>query len=206
MGRVWTGNRALRPYLVAADTLRPHPRNPRLGNVYEIGRSLDRYGQQRPILATPDGTIVAGHHVYKAATQRDWTHVAAVLTDLTDDQIDAYLLADNGTADRGWYDEAELAALLQQWSDYDGTGFAAEDAQAIIRAMLWMPDDLQAAPTAGSPREQPLARGEAEAFNMILTYDDETYERVAAGCERLMAKHNVTTYAEAVRSEILGGT
>lgn len=51
----WEGNRALRKLLTPVGELRPHPRNPRLGNVYEIGRSLERFGQQRPVLALPDG-------------------------------------------------------------------------------------------------------------------------------------------------------
>lgn len=202
--RVWEGNAALSGYLVAVATLTPHPRNPRLGNVEEIGRSLERFGQQRPILANREGTIVAGHHVYRAALARGWTHIAVTRTDLTDEEIDAYLLADNGTADRSYYDERGLAELLAQWDDYAGTGFSKAEAEHVISAMLWMPDGLERAPTAGAPRDQPLATGEAAAFNIVLTYDDERYGRVAAACDRLLERHGGSTYADAIRGVIVG--
>jgi len=87
--RVWEGNETLRRTLVPAGDLRPHPRNPRRGNVDAVAGSLERFGQQRPILALPDGTIVAGHHVVQAAAALGWTHVAVVRSDLTDAEVDA---------------------------------------------------------------------------------------------------------------------
>jgi hypothetical protein len=159
------------------------------------------------VLARPDGTIVAGHHVWQAARQRGWTHVAAVRTDLPDDEVDAYLLADNGTADLGHYDEEQLARLLRQWETADaltGTGFTEQDARQLVAAMLWMPGDTpERAPRAGTPREQPLATGTAEAFNIVLTYDEETFDRVAAACDTLLRRDGGTTYAEAIRRTIL---
>lgn len=201
----WNGNAALKRFLVPVEELSAHPRNPRLGNVYEIGRSLERFGQQRPVLALPDGTIVAGHHVWTAAKQRGWTHIAVVRSDLTEEDADAYLLADNGTADQGYYDERALAELLNEWEDYEGTGFSQEDAQGIVKALLWMPD-LEQAERALSPKEQPLGQGQAEAFNIVLAFDEDTYYRVAGACDKLMDKHGVTTYAAAIAAEALGGS
>jgi len=199
----WQGNNALKRFLAPVEELKAHPRNPRLGNVYEIGKSLERFGQQRPVLALPDGTIVAGHHVWTAAKQRGWTHIAVVRSDLSEDAADAYLLADNGTADQGQYDERQLAELLNEWDEYEGTGFGAADAKALIEAMLWMPD-LEQAARAPSPREQPLGEGTAQAFNIVLAFDEGTYHRVAQACDRLMEKHEVTTYAAAIAKEALG--
>lgn len=201
----WEGNRALRKLLAPVGELRPHPRNPRLGNVYEIGLSLERFGQQRPVLALPDGTIIAGHHVYQAAVAREWTHVAVIRSDLTDDEVEGYLLADNGTADRGYYDETQLATLLGQWEDTAGTGFSTEEAQSIVRAMMWMPDEMPVAARGGSPAEQPLAQGTATAFNIVLTYEGEAYERVTAQLDRLVdGQPDDRTYSDAVRRAILG--
>jgi ParB-like chromosome segregation protein Spo0J len=199
--RVWEGNDQLRRLLTPLDELHPHPRNPRRGNVREIGRSLARFGQQRPVLALPDGTIVAGHHVVEAARVREWTHVAVIRSDLTEEEVEAYLLADNGTADQGYYDERLLAALLAEWEDYEGTGFSKADAEKLVQQMLAEPD-LAPAPRAASPGEQPLAQGTAEAFNIVLTFDEATYRRVADACERVLGGGH-GSFADAVRSVVL---
>jgi ParB-like chromosome segregation protein Spo0J len=199
----WQGNAQLKRYLAPVDELHAHPRNARRGNVYEIGRSLDRFGQQRPILALPDGTIVAGHHVWTAAKQRDWTHVAVIRSELTEAEVDAYLLADNGTADAGQYDERVLAELLSEWEDYEGTGFGQDEAKALVASMLWMPDAPERAPAAANPREQPLGEGTATAFNIVLTFDEATFGRVTVALDGLMEKHGVDTYAAAIAAEAL---
>lgn len=201
----WEGNAALKRFLAPIEELTAHPRNPRLGNVYEIGRSLERFGQQRPVLALPDGTIVAGHHVWTAAKQRGWTHIAVIRSDLTAEAVEGYLIADNGTADKGYYDERQLAELLNEWEDYGGTGFGEDEAKAVIAAMLWMPEDgPQQAPRAASPSEQPLGEGTAQSFNIVLSFDEDTYHRVAAACDRLMDEYEVGSYAEAIKRKVLG--
>lgn len=128
----------LRPLLRPIDELRPHPRNPRLGNVGEIQRSLRRFGQLRAILALPDGTIVSGNHTWRAAKAEGWDAVAAVLEPMDDATASAYLVADNRLSDIGNYDEAALAALLQEVADdaagLAGTGYSADDLAALLRA------------------------------------------------------------------------
>lgn len=165
----WRGADELRPVLVLLEDLRAHPDNPRRGDVEEIRGSLRRFGQQRPILATPDGMIVAGHHVHEAARLEGWTHVAATITDLTGDEITAYLLADNRTGDLGYYDEDDLAARLGTIDDYAGTGYTDGDVGALIDS-LTPPDTLMAAPRQPGPDGQPAALGTATEFNILLTY------------------------------------
>jgi hypothetical protein len=41
---------ALADDIVAVDELRPHPENPRRGNINAIAASLDRFGQVKPVL------------------------------------------------------------------------------------------------------------------------------------------------------------
>jgi len=139
MTETWDGNRALRRYLVPVEELRPHPRNPRRGNLLEIGRSLDRFGQQRPILALPDGTIVAGNHTYLAAAELGWSHVAVIRSDLTDADIEAYLAADNRTADLGGYDDRVLLDLLTDLQQQDqalvGTGYDDEFLRQLLASV-----------------------------------------------------------------------
>jgi site-specific DNA-methyltransferase (adenine-specific) len=135
-GETWTGNEALRPTLVPLEQLRAHPRNPRRGAVDEIRKSLRRFGQQRPVLALPDGTIVAGHHVWRAAVAEGWSHLAIVRSDLSEREVEAYLVADNRLADLGLYDEAALAELLAEIDDsidgLVGTGYARDELDELL--------------------------------------------------------------------------
>jgi DNA modification methylase len=115
--RAWEGNTDLRKLLVPVGELRRHPSNPRRGDMDAIRASLRRFGQQRPVLALPDGTIVAGNHTFQGTVDEGWTHCAVVRSDLTEAEVDAYLAADNRTGDLGTYDDEVLARLLQPLYD-----------------------------------------------------------------------------------------
>jgi len=116
--------------------LKPHPKNPRRGNIDAIVESLTRFGQVKPVVCSKDGTIVAGHHVVEAAKQLGWPEIAAVKLPMTAKEAAAYLLADNRTSDLARYDDAELAAILGQTakaSTLTGTGYGDRDLQALLR-------------------------------------------------------------------------
>jgi DNA modification methylase len=154
--KVWNGNDSLRRLLVRTEDLHAHPSNPRRGNVEVIQRSLERFGQQRPLLALPDGTIVAGNHTYRAAVESGWTHIAVVRSDLTDAEVDAYLVADNRTSDLGVYDDTQLAALLKRQYDDDtllGTGYERDDVEELLTRLAW--DGLGPREGADDPAPEP---------------------------------------------------
>jgi len=137
---VWRGADELRALLVPTSELRPHPRNARRGDLDAICLSLERFGQQRPVLALPSGPIVAGNHTYMATVALDWTHVACVRSDLSDDEAEAYLVADNRTADLGTYDEHALAELLRPQYDADtllGTGYSRDAVERLFAELTW---------------------------------------------------------------------
>lgn len=139
---VWQGNRQLRRMLVPIDSLAAHPMNPRQHDLPAIRESLERYGQQRPILIVPPGrvttsaTIIAGHGTTAAAEELEWTHIAALTSELTDDEIERFVLADNRTSDRAGYHDETLAKLLtqvnEQRSGLAGTGYTRDDLDALL--------------------------------------------------------------------------
>lgn len=195
--KIWNGNEQLARLVAPVTELHPHPSNPRRGDIDALRSSLQRFGQQRPILALPDGTIVAGHHVYYAAVAEEWTHVAVIRSDLGGEEVKAYLAADNRTAELGEYDEQSLAALLGDiQSNLIGTGYTNDDVDFLL-AMIG-PAEILHAPTGLPPGEQPLALGTANVFRIQLAYDRERYIAMVQVLDQLTAKYEVDTYSEAV--------
>jgi ParB-like chromosome segregation protein Spo0J len=79
----------LEHFAVSVDELHHPPDNPRKGNVDAITKSLERFGQVRPVIALPDGTVVAGNHVLRAVEQLGWEQIAAVKVELSDEDAQA---------------------------------------------------------------------------------------------------------------------
>jgi ParB-like chromosome segregation protein Spo0J len=88
----------------ALDDLKPHPRQSALfsqppeGEVKELADDLRRNGQQTPVEALPDGTLLCGHKRVAAARQLGWAEVDVwVREDLAGDPVTAEqrLIEDN---------------------------------------------------------------------------------------------------------------
>lgn len=84
-------------------------------------RSYERFGQRKAIVATSDGTVIAGNHQLEAARQLGWDEIAVVFVDDDLDTARAYALADNRVGDLGSYDQALLADLIGAVPDLTGT-------------------------------------------------------------------------------------
>lgn len=131
---------------VPIGSLKPHPKNPRRGNVDAIRASLVRFGQLRPIVCSKGGVIVAGHHVWEGAKQEGWDQVAAIKLPLSPKEAAAYLLADNRTSDLARYDDSELAAIVGRaakasGAGLEGTGYTDRDLQALMKRVAPEPPE-----------------------------------------------------------------
>lgn len=125
--------------LLPVDDLQPYEKNPREndGAVDAVAASLTEFGFRQPIVATPDGVIVAGHTRWKAAKKLGLARVPVhVVEDLTAEQIRAYRIADNQTSDLSDWDYELLPIELQelQAADYDLSllGFDAEGLAKLL--------------------------------------------------------------------------
>jgi hypothetical protein len=129
------------------ESVQPHPRNVRQGDVGAIATSLEINGQYRPIVVhKTSNNILAGNHTYKAAVSLGWTQIAITYVDCTDDQALKILLADNKANDLASYDDSALADLLKDLvggPGLDGTLYELSDLDDLI-ALLEPPnlDDL----------------------------------------------------------------
>ena len=76
--------------------LTPHPRNYRRHPEHQLAilrESLRVHGQQKPVVITPDGTILAGHGLVEAARAEGWTEIACHVYD--GPYPEAFLAIDN---------------------------------------------------------------------------------------------------------------
>lgn len=134
-------NPKLESLLVELDGLVVDPNNARLHsdrNVATIAKSLDTYGQQKPISLSPDGTTVfAGNGTVIAARSLKWTHIAAVPFDNDSKELqDGWKIADNRSAELAAWDMDALAREIGKLSegalDIEAIGFSDTEIAAIL--------------------------------------------------------------------------
>lgn len=121
----------------SVDDLKLMPGNPRKGDVEAVKRSYARFGQRKPIVVLPDGTVTAGNHQLLAARALGWKEIAVVVTDDDEQTAKAFALADNRTSDLGHYDNDLLADLLSSVAiDPElllATGYTDADLEALMQ-------------------------------------------------------------------------
>jgi len=143
----------LRPLAVPVDNLQPDPENANRGDVPAIRRSLNAFGQRKPVVVKrtgtdaqgrPTGVVIAGNHTFLAALDLGWTEVAAVFTDDDAMTARAYALADNRTGELASWDQEQLAAHLRELngSGVDMSSLGWTDAE--LAKLLGDPGDLTA--------------------------------------------------------------
>ncbi len=124
---------------VAIDRLHPNPANPRVNDhaVEPVASSIRRFGWQQPLVAKPNGEIVAGHTRFKAAQQLGLDTVPVFRFTGSDIDAVAFGIADNKTASIASWDEPALAKLLAQLQvedALDGVGFSEQEVALLLRS------------------------------------------------------------------------
>jgi DNA modification methylase len=121
------------------DTVIPYARNPRhnASAVDKVVASIAEFGFKQPIVVDIDCTIIVGHTRWLAAKKLDFKEVPVlVATDLTPQQIAAYRIADNRTAEYSSWDDAllglELQALQDAEYDLDVLGFSERELHDLL--------------------------------------------------------------------------
>jgi DNA modification methylase len=138
----------------------PYARNPRVAPeeaIAKVAASLTEYGWRQPIVVDFQGVIIAGHTRLLAAKRLGLPQVPIhVATDLSPQQVKAYRLADNRTAEESSWDLELLPLEITELADlgYD------------LRVLGFDPDELAKltfTPSEGltDPDEVPEAPAEA---------------------------------------------
>lgn len=153
----------LAPLLTDVDRLELLEGNPRRGDIPAVAKSLERFGQRKPIVARrtsskrakPAGVVIAGNHTLLAARELGWSQVAVVWVDDDETTGKAFALADNRTAELGSYDDPLLAAMIADVLTADAellasASFVEDDLTALLASIeagmvgprLTDPDDV----------------------------------------------------------------
>lgn len=106
--------------------IRPYENNPRRNSeaIEFVANSIREFGFKQPIVVDKNGVIVAGHTRYEAAKRLKLKEVPCIdASDLTDEQIAAYRLADNKVAERSTWDSKKLNEELDKILDIDMSQF-----------------------------------------------------------------------------------
>ena len=118
---------SLQVQTVDIDTLRPHPRNPRIhpdSAIEKLMHSMEKFGWTNPVLVDAEMTILAGHARCVAARKMGQTEIPVIVLPLTGADADAYLITDNRVQDETQWDTRTLAPLLR---DLQGQGITVAD-------------------------------------------------------------------------------
>jgi DNA modification methylase len=148
------------------DRPKPYPGNPRQNDaaVGKVAESLRRFGFRQPIVVDADGVVIVGHTRLRAAKEAGIDMVPVhVASGMTPDEVAAYRLADNKTAEFAEWDLGQLNIELD----------------SIDMDMSWLEFDLEAEEVEGQTDEDSIP----------VVAEDPTSERgkvYSLGLHRLM--------------------
>lgn len=115
--------------------IKPYENNPRHNEsaIDAVASSIKEFGWKQPLVIDKDNVIVVGHTRWLAAKKLGLSEVPCLIaSDLTDEQIAAYRLADNKTNELATWDFEKLKTELENISDIDMSQFGFEELEASL--------------------------------------------------------------------------
>ena len=112
------------------DELTPYTNNPRnnTGAVDAVAASLQEFGWKQPVVIDKAGVIIAGHTRIKAAEKLGLKTAPCIIADdLTEEQVRAYRLADNKTAELAEWNFELLGEELEGIYEINMSAFGFDD-------------------------------------------------------------------------------
>ena len=126
--------------LAEISTIKPYEINPRKLSeqaIEKVAMSLKEYGFRQPIVVDKDMVIVAGHTRFRASKKLGLKQVPiSIIDNLSEEQINAYRIADNRTAEESEWDnellKMEIKELEAKDFKLDLLGFNDEQLNNIL--------------------------------------------------------------------------
>lgn len=160
----------------------PYENNARINDhvVPALMESIKRFGFNEPIVLTKDNVIICGHTRVKAAQKLGMKKIPCVYAEgLTEEEINAYRLADNKVAEKALWDFEKLNAELEKiGSDIKMEDFGFDASQIEGQALN------QSCATTQEPLSNPTSQSTStaggfkykEQFGVIVMCKDECHQ------------------------------
>ena len=162
--------------------LTPHPKNYRrhpAAQLEKLRASLRVHGQQKPVVIDAEGTILAGHGLVEAARAEGWAEIGCHLYD--GPYPDAFVIADNASADLAEDDNEALATLLKELEakgELDASLFSTDDLGSLLAELeAANPAPVEEEGSAALPAERWLIIVECSGENEQLARLEELTEK-----------------------------
>ena len=120
------------------DELVPYENNARINDkaVEAVANSISDFGFKNPVIIDKNNVLVAGHTRVKAAKKLGLTKVPCIIADdLDEDQIKAFRIADNSSAQVAEWDMEKLMAELQD-IDFDMAKYGLSEQLSEIESLI----------------------------------------------------------------------
>ena len=134
---------------VGIDEIQPYERNAKRhpkSQIAALAASLEEYGWTLPLLIDAEGNLIAGHGRLEAAKSIGIETVPVVRkTDISEEQVRAYRIADNRLADLGTWNTGNLKLEMQELTvagfNLGKIGFTPGEASKIGNNIPKSPED-----------------------------------------------------------------
>lgn len=116
-------NKNLEVFYHCVDKLVPYKNNPRTHTekqIHQIAKSISQFGFTNPILLDDNFGVIAGHGRLEAAKRLGMNAIPTIrLSNMTEAQKKAYIIADNKLAENAGWDQKLLALEIKYISEID---------------------------------------------------------------------------------------
>lgn len=121
---------------VNIDTLKSPEKNVRKHNekqIRELARSIEKFGQIRPVVIDENNVVYCGNGLVEAAKFAGWKQVEVLKkTGMSEADKKKLMIADNRIYTLGFDDFENINAILEEIGDFDIPGFDTETLEAMF--------------------------------------------------------------------------
>ena len=125
--------------IINIEEIKPYKKNQKKHpkeQIEKLKKSISKYGFNTPVIIDKDNVIIAGHGRLIAAKELNLKEISCVRkTDLTEEQVKAYRIMDNKSAESDWdldLLQEELISLKELDFDLELTGFDEIETKELL--------------------------------------------------------------------------
>lgn len=177
---------------VNIDTLKSPEKNVRKHNekqIKELARSIEKFGQIRPVVIDENNVVYCGNGLVEAAKFAGWKQVEVLKkTGMSEADKKKLMIADNRIYTLGFDDFENINSILEEIGDFDIPGFDTETLEAMFGDIdeeiesFGVLDDTEKREAQEASRQQEYGQGNySQTTDASDGQDNETDHKETAG-------------------------